>query len=374
MKKVCPTLHRSCHGHFHERVKIDMDGGTARKRKARLVQYSEEQNNRCAYCGTNVVFWWEFDDLVTRWNTGDSKTEQNFQSALNKMTNLAVFDYYDQLAARTRHNTFVACQECHYYRTKGTGLHSNGIPPTRFYEVRRDPERWATMVKWANFHRKKKAKKKVIENLFREGLGQTLNKSMFANIETFLAIDIEWYERDDRKILEVGLTRFTADRIVPKHIIIREYLDVVNQKYVPNKKDHFHHGQSETVLKVEAADIVRAELSKVEGVVVHGGEQDLTALKHIGVDVDRDTTVYDTQKMFSMMLGVRDRYKLGLVSEFMDHDLQDPHNAGNDAFATAKSFIEMRAIIEAEQKLSYTGRMLSGNLRLETVEISAQES
>jgi len=205
-------------------------------------------------------------------------------------------------------------------------------------------------------------------------VGRKLDKSTFSNVRTLVALDLEWHERDSRKILEVGLTRFTKEGwLMPKHIIIREYLNVKNRKYVPNKKDQFHHGWSQTIRKNEAGKRVLQELSKVDGVVVHGGRRDLTVLQYIGVYVDKSTVVYDTQKMFSMMLGVRESFSLGRVSKTVNHDLQDPHNAGNDAYATAKSFIGMRKIIEAEQKLSYTGRIKSGNLVLDSVEICGQD-
>ena len=147
----------------------------------------------------------------------------------------------------------------------------------------------------------------------------------------------------------------------------------MNKTYVPNKKDHFHHGRSKIASKTKAAILVEKELSKASGVIVHGGMQDLKMLTRIGVEVDMSTIVYDTQKLFSKMLGVRGRYKLGRVSSFLKHELLDAHNAGNDAFATAMAFIGMRKIIEAEQKLSYTGHRKCGSLILDTVEVSDQK-
>ena len=241
----------------------------------------------------------------------------------------------------------------------------------RFAAVRANPYRWANMLRHYDQQKTKKKKKKIKADST-VGVGQKLNNKMFAHVNVLLAIDLEWYERNEEKILEVGLTRFTKNGryINSTHVIIRDYIHVKNKRYVPNKKENFRHGYSIIARKNEAARIVLEELSKVDGVVLHGGTQDLSALEHIGLPHISPENVFDTQSMFSHLLGIRQRLKLGRVCELLNFELIDAHNAGNDAYATAKSFIGMCDIIESGQRVSYTGHRKCGTLFVDSVEIT----
>ena len=362
-----PTKCRHSEGYFkvqsnHVAYNRKNSSSTAPNKKARLIRLSEAQNNRCAYCGTHLVFWWELRDISALWLRKETPNRQRArQKLLDEVANLAVLEYLPE-------HIFVACQSCQRLRTDLR--RPLPLPIKRFAEISADPIRWALFLKYPYRPRKKKVK--VSSYMFKEGAGKRLSKAMFNNVQTLLAIDLEWYEYNERKVLEVGLTRFTRQgRITARHIIIRDYLKVKNKRFVPNKKDHFHHGDSELLRKNEAATVVMEELSKVDGVVVHGGDdKDLLALKHIGLNVNPNTVVYDTQKIFSMMLGVRVNLRLGRVSELFQHDLIDPHNAGNDAFATAKAFIGMCQVIEADKKIAYKGHRKCGTFFLDSIEIT----
>ena len=373
-----PTNCRHSEGYFkvqsnhvaYDRRKASHTGSN---KKFLLMQLSEKQNHRCAYCGERLVFWWELQDISSLWLRKATPNRHRAQrKLLDAVANLAVFEYHNnKLAGYKKHldeNMFVACQSCQRHRT--LQQRPKHISIERFAEISADPVRWALFLKYPYKARKKKAK--VPAYMFKEGVGKRLNKTMFDNVETLLAIDLEWYEYNERKVLEVGLTRFTRrGRTTARHIIIRDYLKVKNKRFVPNKKDHFHHGDSELLRKNEAATVVLEELSKVDGVVVHGGDdKDLVALKYIGLNVDPNTIVYDTQKLFSMLLGVRAHIRLGRVSELFQHNLIDPHNAGNDAFATAKAFIGMCKVIESNQKISYKGHRKCGTFFLDSIEIT----
>ncbi len=367
-----PTKCRHGEGYFkvqsnHVAYNHNDSSKTAPNKKARLIRLSEAQNNRCAYCGTHLVFWWELQDISSLWLRKETPNRQRArQKLLDEVANLAVFEYLpDSISSAWR---FVVCQSCRRHRT--LQQRPKPISIERFSEISADPIRWALFLKYPYKARKKKAK--VPAYMFKEGVGKRLNKTMFDNVETLLAIDLEWYEYNERKVLEVGLTRFTRrGRTTARHIIIRDYLKVKNKRFVPNKKDHFHHGDSELLRKNDAATVVLEELSKVDGVVVHGGDdKDLLALKHIGLNIDPNTIVYDTQKLFSMMLGVRANIRLGRVSELFQHDLIDPHNAGNDAFATAKAFIGMCQVIESGKQISYKGHRKYGTFFLDSIEIT----
>ena len=378
MNNILPTEHRTCDGHFLVPVQhAPIPSCSGPTKKGLLVKLSERQNHRCVYCGEGVVFWWECDDIVATWKRSlpinregkqDPNAHREFQASCSRISNLAVFEYASENKQHFHEdNLVVTCQECKQYRT----VRGVAISTKRFAAVRQNPYRWENLLRHYDKERLKKKKAKMPADPT-AGTGFKLDNRMFEHVQTLLAIDLEWFEFYEKKILEVGLTRFTKSGkyIASQHIIIRDYLKVKNKKYVPNKKDHFRHGYSEIVRKNEAAQIVLEELSKVDGVVVHGGKQDLTALRYIGLPKISPDNVFDTQTLFSQLLGVRQRLSLGRVSEFLDFELIDAHNAGNDAYATAKSFIGLCDIIESGQKVAYKGRRKSGTLILDSIEIT----
>ncbi|KAJ3062668.1 hypothetical protein HDU98_001466 [Podochytrium sp. JEL0797] len=209
----------------------------------------------------------------------------------------------------------------------------------------------------------------------------------------FLSLDVEAYERDQSKLIEIGWTLYNPSRygatLLAKHFVLEENQHLANGQYVPDVRHAFRFGDTE----VESLEYV-VQLLKLDvdgggdggggGVVVvgHAVAGDIAWLKQCGVELGVDSesprdekeeeekgkgkevaaavreeerggpvVVFDTAELDCAMHGrlKAQRFSVQRMCEALgcmdDEAARDApfHNAGNDAYLTMQAFLKMAA-------------------------------
>lgn len=160
-----------------------------------------------------------------------------------------------------------------------------------------------------------------------------------------VAIDVEAWEQNPKKITEIGLAVYDPDRqlhlIMPRvrnlHILVKENKNMRNGRYVPNNKYRFNGGvsyeMSTAQLKGLLNEILTHYLNTRNGVLVgHNIGGDIAWLASHGVKMVESIDTIDTEKMhrISRQGGATLRGVLRTVG--IPH--LNLHNAANDAYYT----------------------------------------
>ena len=114
---------------------------------------------------------------------------------------------------------------------------------------------------------------------------------------TFLAFDIEVYEYDSDKMLEIGFVKFGLQPGSPReyrHYIITDNLHYVNGERVPDNRDKFLFGESRRMTLREAAVQFEEHIAGAEFLVAHSGANDEHYLSMQGIDM-QGKQIFDTQ-------------------------------------------------------------------------------
>ena len=172
-----------------------------------------------------------------------------------------------------------------------------------------------------------------------------------------LSFDIEVYEYDFSKMLEIGYVIACVGSGSPRltekrHFIIRENLQHRNGDHCADNRDGFRFGRSETVPLRQAIDSFRQAVVKCTFLLAHSAHSDDDYLRNIGVDISElGKKIMDTQQvemhLETTRLGHRpssDRLFIrGLIHLLKSYSVQfeekDLHNAGCDAYYTMKLFL-----------------------------------
>lgn len=170
----------------------------------------------------------------------------------------------------------------------------------------------------------------------------SLNEAIHSD-KPVVGIDVEMFEHNHKHILEVGLSTIQGGTLKTKHFIIDEHKDVTNGKYVPDHKDSFHFGRSETVSLAEATEHVVKALENAQAVFGHAVGNDLRVLD-IPQNVINKLKTFDTQdihKLFAKAVASDQKTSNGLSSiapMYLGESALDLsyHNAGNDIEVTGR--------------------------------------
>lgn len=199
-----------------------------------------------------------------------------------------------------------------------------------------------------------------------------------------ISIDVESYERDPRKITEVGISTLDTldlvgvapnafgsawrEKIRSRHFRIIENSHLENSEFVRGAAADFRFGKSEFIRLHEAPEIVatcfRTPFSAPEGHVSHesNGEDaakekrkivlvghdfanDIRYMRNLGYDVknlsnlSRQSPILDTQALYRSITGDKDPSKLSKILEDVDIAPFGLHNAGNDARYTMEALL-----------------------------------
>ena len=165
-----------------------------------------------------------------------------------------------------------------------------------------------------------------------------------------MAIDIETYENDHSKILEIG--SFTTSLASPEgneqahHVIITENLHMVNKDYVSDNRDKFRFGTSQHMSLAEAAGKFSQYISDADILVTHSGGGDEFYLAKNGMSLEGKPT-FDTQLLGLALLTDEKNLSLFGLKRLMgdlgiSYDEDILHNAGNDSYYTMKVFLALK--------------------------------
>ncbi|KAJ3998490.1 hypothetical protein F5050DRAFT_1798442 [Lentinula boryana] len=137
--------------------------------------------------------------------------------------------------------------------------------------------------------------------------------------KTFMAIDFEWSERNEKSILEWGYAAVRCgplkslgvwppvpdDNYRKGHYIIQEYADKVVNKYCPTYPWHYAFGDSQVILKTKLPQVIQAIISSLASpdietlsnnlvLVTHGANGDLARLEEMKIKLPHNMFVIDT--------------------------------------------------------------------------------
>eukprot|EP00833_Pecoramyces_ruminatium_P014267 jgi/Orpsp1_1/1188299/evm.model.d7180000063731.1 len=177
-------------------------------------------------------------------------------------------------------------------------------------------------------------------------------KSIQHNISVnklYLCLDIEAYEQDQNILTEFGWCVFKSDGTIVKvkHYIVEENINSRNGKYVPDNKDNFLFGKSETQKLKKIEDELKKDIEKINYLVGHGVKSDLIYLKSININTSKFETMKNSVIPEFGIIDTMDLYSghfftKGVNLEKSLTQLQIPfdklHNAGNDAVFTMQVF------------------------------------
>lgn len=160
-----------------------------------------------------------------------------------------------------------------------------------------------------------------------------------------VAIDVEAYERNPSKLTEIGVSIYDPTEqdnlILPLiknlHIIVKEHKNLLNKRFVPNRKFHFNGGVSYALtleeLKTHLSKLFAYYFSQRGAILVgHNLGGDIRWLTGYGIEKAETIPKVDTQTLFriSKKKGATLRGVLRTVG--IPHS--NLHNAANDSYYT----------------------------------------
>ncbi|GAA5821768.1 hypothetical protein JCM11251_001016 [Rhodosporidiobolus azoricus] len=193
----------------------------------------------------------------------------------------------------------------------------------------------------------------------------------------FVALDVEFWERDHDVLLEFGwsVVEFTKKedgsikaRREDQHAAVKENLRFKNGRFAPNARDHFDFGRTLTLPKQVLFQLLSALLATLSAtqpvyLIFHDPRADLRALGQLGFSPEREFVkdlqrlpaafcgegekgyelegnvwVVDTQRLFEAWSTRKCQIGLGKACTEMEVPTKRLHNAGNDAHYTLDLF------------------------------------
>ncbi|KAK3821528.1 MAG: hypothetical protein J3Q66DRAFT_333523 [Benniella sp.] len=176
----------------------------------------------------------------------------------------------------------------------------------------------------------------------------------------FISVDIESYERDHSKILEIGWTIWDSqvNKFMDSHYAISDYRHLANGKYVADRRDRFTFGQTVWASLQDAIAAFQQILDtaaerNAEGafvLIAHDMSSDEAYLRQMGIEFPKAMIKFDTLNLNVARTGDRNKTGLGRLLDELDIENYCLHNAGNDAHYTMELFMYLTRN-HANQKL-----------------------
>lgn len=169
-------------------------------------------------------------------------------------------------------------------------------------------------------------------------------EAVYLRKRPLVSIDIEAFERNPSKVTEVGVAIYDPEAqqlllqptIKTLHIIIKENKQMLNTRFVPNKKFEFNGGYSYELLMIQLrqflANLFNHYLVDCRGSLVgHNVDGDIKWIRGMGVKFDNPSLV-DTMKIFNYSRSKGTTLRGLLRTLGIPH--ANLHNAANDAYYT----------------------------------------
>lgn len=151
----------------------------------------------------------------------------------------------------------------------------------------------------------------------------------------FVCIDIECYEFDHNCTTEIGISTMMVPggEIESRHLLIREYAHLRNNKFVPDMADAFDHGTSEWVhlkeCKRHITDAFRGEGGMPVYFIGHDPMADIKYIeRNLRCPFPVGMNVFDTRLMFSAFGGDAVLRNLACCLDQLGIEYWNLHNAG----------------------------------------------
>ncbi|KAG0328355.1 HIR complex subunit [Dissophora globulifera] len=165
----------------------------------------------------------------------------------------------------------------------------------------------------------------------------------------FISVDIESYERDHSKILEIGWSVWDSriNKFVDRHYAISDYRHLQNGRYVADRRDRFMFGDTvwatlEDSIAAFQDDLETAAKLNEQGLfalIAHDMSSDETYLRKMGVEFPRGMIKFDTLLLNAARSGDSNKTGLGRLLDQLEIENYSLHNAGNDAHYTLELFM-----------------------------------
>ncbi|KAF9911403.1 hypothetical protein BX616_010591 [Lobosporangium transversale] len=175
----------------------------------------------------------------------------------------------------------------------------------------------------------------------------------------FISVDIESFEFDHSKILEIGWSIHDSrlNKMFDKHYAISEYRHLKNGKYVADRRDRFIFGQTiwaslQDAIAVFQEDLTKATKRNPEGVfalIAHDMSSDEGYLRKMGVIFPEKMVKFDTLHLNGARAKDATMTGLGRLLDELDIENYSLQNAGNDAHYTMELFLWLVRNHEAQK-------------------------
>lgn len=148
---------------------------------------------------------------------------------------------------------------------------------------------------------------------------------------SFLILDIENNEKNQKELLEIGLLFYSNGDYKIKHYIIKENIDKKNGIYVPDNKFNFDFGDSIIIEKNNAILEINKYLLLTNNFVGHGISNDVKLLEKHGAIFSKSNLI-DTAKISKKINEKNEQMSIKRILTNENIEFKNLHNAGNDCY------------------------------------------
>jgi len=158
-------------------------------------------------------------------------------------------------------------------------------------------------------------------------------RNAFIDNKRLLCIDVESFEYDHSKIIEIGFCVWHNNHTVYHHYVVAENAKYRNSKFVPDNREHFLFGVTSCISMSDIMVLLINEANKCDYVVGHAVDGDIAWLSNHGYT--NTLNVFDTSLIARC---IKDFHKrTPSLKDLIIHFGESPdylHNGGNDAAYT----------------------------------------
>jgi len=156
----------------------------------------------------------------------------------------------------------------------------------------------------------------------------------------FVTFDMERFEHDQEKMLEIGISRCKGQELSGDHYIVEENMRYRNGDLVPDNREKFVFGNSKIRNEREIMRILGEETKKADYVVSHAIDTDWHFLPQSIYNIC-EHKIIDAQDFFQIIQNKSHIVSIETSCNELHIQTQFLHNAGNDAIYTMIYFMKL---------------------------------